>query len=219
MSQSIASTSNATFWWALQTQTQRERERERERVIFVPVRAQSLDLEPQNFENPIFTFQCFSLKAVYNYCKLQRPLQVAKFLFMYSFTHTNIVILSRHLPTETVIFINETSVTKWSVLVVIIFPFLRSWFCYYSTYFFYFIWRSNKVFKDIKGTLMQIWKSANMFVFIWKEHVENFILKHLLLFEICAREICESFFTNIQKQKNMLKISLLFKKFTNFTGK
>ena len=26
-------------------------------------------------------------------------------------------------------------------------------------------------------------------------------------------------FINIQKQKNMLKISLLFKKFTNFTGK
>ena len=29
----------------------------------------------------------------------------------------------------------------------------------------------------------------------------------------------KSLFTNIQKQYNMLKISLLFKKFTNFTGK
>ena len=29
----------------------------------------------------------------------------------------------------------------------------------------------------------------------------------------------KSLFTNIQKQQNMLKISLLFKKFTNFTGK
>ena len=29
----------------------------------------------------------------------------------------------------------------------------------------------------------------------------------------------KSLFTNIQKQQNMLKISLLFKKFINFTGK
>ena len=44
-----------------------------------------------------------------------------------------------------------------------------------------------------KGTLMQIWKYANIFVFIWKQYVENFTSKHLLLFEICAREICERF--------------------------
>ena len=60
----------------------------------------------QNFENPIFTFVCFSLKAVYNSCRLQRLLQFAKFLMMYSFTHTNIAFLFRHLPTEIVIFIN-----------------------------------------------------------------------------------------------------------------
>ena len=53
----------------------------------------------------IFTFGCFSLKAVYNYCKLQRLFQVAKF-FMYSFTHTNIVFLFRHLATEFLILIN-----------------------------------------------------------------------------------------------------------------
>ena len=29
----------------------------------------------------------------------------------------------------------------------------------------------------------------------------------------------ENLFTNIQKQENILKISLLFKKFTKFTGK
>ena len=29
----------------------------------------------------------------------------------------------------------------------------------------------------------------------------------------------KSLFSNVQKQKNMLKISLLLKKFTNFTGK
>ena len=45
----------------------------------------------------------------------------------------------------------------------------------------------------LKGTLMQIWKFANIFVFMWKWYVEDFQLKHFLLFEICAREICEKF--------------------------
>ena len=40
---------------------------------------------------------------------------------------------------------------------------------------------------------MQIWKSVNIFVFIWKKYVEDFTLKHLLLFEICAPEVCEKF--------------------------
>ena len=44
-----------------------------------------------------------------------------------------------------------------------------------------------------KGTLMQIWKFANIFFFIRKQYVEEFTLKHLLLFEICAGEICEKF--------------------------
>ena len=46
--------------------------------------------------------------------------------------------------------------------------------------------------KLLKGTLMQIRKSANVFGFIWK-YVEDFTLKQLLLFEICAREICKKF--------------------------
>ena len=45
----------------------------------------------------------------------------------------------------------------------------------------------------ILGTLMQIWKSGNIFAFIWKRYVEDFTLKHHLLFEICAREIREGF--------------------------
>ena len=44
-----------------------------------------------------------------------------------------------------------------------------------------------------KGTVMQIWKSVNIFVFIWKWYVEDIILQHLLFFEICAREIYEKF--------------------------
>ena len=46
---------------------------------------------------------------------------------------------------------------------------------------------------QLKGTLMQIWKTANIFVFRWRQYVEYFILKYLLLFEICAREIYEKF--------------------------
>ena len=38
---------------------------------------------------------------------------------------------------------------------------------------------------------MQIWKPANIFVFIRKQCVKDFTLKHLLLFEISAHEICE----------------------------
>ena len=69
-SQSIALTSNTTFWWALQSQTE-----------WV---THHLGLKAQNFEKPIFTFGCFSLKPVYNSCKLQ--VANAKFLFKYSFT-------------------------------------------------------------------------------------------------------------------------------------
>ena len=43
----------------------------------------------------------------------------------------------------------------------------------------------------IKSTLMQIWKSANIFVLMWKQYVEGFALQHLLY--------VKSLFTNIQK--------------------
>ena len=35
---------------------------------------------------------------------------------------------------------------------------------------------------------MQILKYTLIFVFIWKEFVKDFTLKHLLLFEVCARK-------------------------------
>ena len=75
-------------------------------VMFEPSRTHHLGLKARDVEKTIFTFGCFSLKAVYSSCKLQRLLQVAKFLFMYFFIHTNIVFLFRHLPTEIVIFIS-----------------------------------------------------------------------------------------------------------------
>ena len=40
---------------------------------------------------------------------------------------------------------------------------------------------------------MQIWKSVNNFVFKWKKYVEGFTLKHILVFEIRAREIRKKF--------------------------
>ena len=44
---------------------------------------------------------------------------------------------------------------------------------------------------------------------MWK--IKDLMLKHFLLSEICALEICEQF---VYKQQNMLKINLLFKIFT-----
>ena len=53
--------------------------------------------------------------------------------------------------------------------------------------------KSHISYQQVKGILMQIWKSANIFAFIWKLYAEDFTLKHLLLFEICAHEVCEKF--------------------------
>ena len=97
MSHSIASTSDITFLWALQTQT--------EWVIFGPAKTHHLGLKGQNFQNPIFTFGPFTLKAVYNSCKLQLLFQV------YSYS---LVFLFRQLPTK--------------IVVVIVFPFLGAGF-------------------------------------------------------------------------------------------
>ena len=79
--QSIVSTSNTIFWWALQTQT--------EWVIFELARTHHLGLKVRNFENPIFIFGSFSLKAVYNSCKLQRfcKLQSFFYILLYSREH------------------------------------------------------------------------------------------------------------------------------------
>ena len=42
----------------------------------------------------------------------------------------------------------------------------------------------------IKGTLMQIWKSPYMFVFIWK-HPESFAVLILRILGLFAREVCK----------------------------
>ena len=82
-------------------------------------------------------FGVFFLKAMYNSCKLQRPLQAEKFFFMYSVTYTNILFLFRHLPTEIGIFIN---VCYQKICFSGDSPsFFTSRFCKCSTYFFYFM--------------------------------------------------------------------------------
>ena len=58
-----------------------------------------------------------------------------------------------------------------------------------------------------------------MFLIILKQYVEDFTLKPLLLFEICAGEMCEKFVYKHSGTIEHVKISLLFKTFTNFTGK
>ena len=67
----------------------------------------------------------------------------------------------------------------WSTIIFIIQMFIVSW-------------NTDLCEVQFKGTPMQIWKSAIIFVFIWK-YVEDFTWKHLLLLEICAREIWETF--------------------------
>ena len=148
-----------------------------------------------NFENPIFTFGCFSLKTLYNSCKLQILLQVAKFLFMHSFTHINIVFLFRHLCTEIVIFVNVCYQMK-CFLLVIVFPFLGTGFANISPILFWFQWgSSNKVLKDIK--------------IFWTEYLRPFIRyqgKNLDLFWIWC---CFQFFLHCFVQPNQV-IHFLF---------
>ena len=67
--------------------------------------------------------------------------------------------------------------------------------------------------KDIfKGTLTQNWKSANIVIFVRKQYVENFTLKHLLLFEICVRKVYEKFVYKHSETIEYVKNQLTFLK-------
>ena len=89
-SQSIASISNTTFWSALQTQT--------EWVISEPARTHHLGLKAQNFENPLFIFGCFSLKAVYNSLQVTKTFASCK-VFVYVLFYSHEHSLSFQAPT------------------------------------------------------------------------------------------------------------------------
>ena len=49
--------------------------------------------------------------------------------------------------------------------------------------------RNNYYFASIEGTLIQIRKSHYMFVFIWKQHAENFAFLILGIFKLLTREV------------------------------
>ena len=58
------------------------------------------------------------------------------------------------------------------------------WFKFKHYFFhnlFLTIFVQNTILVEVsfKGTLMQIWKSANIFVFVWKQYVEDFTSKYL----------------------------------------
>ena len=51
---------------------------------------------------------------------------------------------------------------------------------------------SNQMWiSKLKGTLMQIWKSSYMFVFLEKQYPENFAFLILRIFRLCGREVCK----------------------------
>ena len=97
-SKSIASTSNTTFWWALQTQIEWTIFKPAEHTIWVS-RNSTLRIQYLHLGN--FLWKQYIILASYkDFCKLQFS------FFMYSFPHTNVAFLFRHLPNEIVIFIN-----------------------------------------------------------------------------------------------------------------
>ena len=75
-----------------------------------------------------------------------------------------------------------------------------------------------------KVTLMQTWKFQYMLSSKYLSSFENNMLKishwnSFYFLRYAHVSYVKSLFTNIPKQQNMLKTSLLFKKLVNFTGK
>ena len=48
-------------------------------------------------------------------------------------------------------------------------------------------------FSSLKGTLMQIWKSPYMFVFIQQKYPENFAFLLPRILELYTRKVCKTF--------------------------
>ena len=97
----------------------------------------------------------------------QYKIQVAKFLFMYSFTYTNIVFLFKHLSAGIVMFKSVCN-RRWSVSVMILFPFLGAGFANISPTFlisYKLQTRFSEILKyseryiwdNLSGTKVRIW--------------------------------------------------------------
>ena len=65
---------------------------------------------------------------------------------------------------------------------------------------------------------MQIWKSTYMFVFVWKKYPENFTFLILGILKLYTRKVYEMFVHKHTETIEYVKISLLFKQNTIFTG-
>ena len=50
---------------------------------------------------------------------------------------------------------------------------------------------SKNMSQVLKGTLMQVWKSPYMFVFIYKQYPESFAFLILRILKLFAREVCK----------------------------
>ena len=88
-----------------------------------------------------------------------------------------------------------------------------NWTRTHSLWNAYVTWQEHTVFLSFvkvklsffKDTLLQIWKSPYMFMFIWKQCLENFTLLILKILELFVCKFPKCLFTNIRKQKNVLK--------------
>ena len=93
-------------------------------------------LRTQYLHLGVFLWKQYKILASYSFCLCTPLLTLTK----YFFSSIHQLKLSS----------SKTFVTRWSVSVMIDFPFFRSRFCQYFTYFFGFMWSSSKVFEDIK---------------------------------------------------------------------
>ena len=90
--------------------------------------------------------------------------------------------------------------------------------CNTSTFFFFILitflfedfLKASKEQITIKGTLMQIWKSPYIFVFIWKQYPESFALLILRILELFA-----SWFVDFLKSRLIFNIFYYFLMFVN----
>ena len=59
--------------------------------------------------------------------------------------------------------------------------------------------------QKFKGTLMQIWKSLCMYLFIWKYYPENFAFLILRIIELYTRKVCVMFVYKHTETKEYVK--------------
>ena len=74
---------------------------------------------------------------------------------------------------------------SWKICTLIFFVSLVNRVLFYKNY------HKNLSLLVFKGTLMQIWKSRYMFVFIWKQYPANFTFLILIILKLFMREVCK----------------------------